>query len=49
MPEKQALLRILAQKAQEGTVTLVYAAQDKEHNNAVVLKQLIDEMIGRGS
>ena len=28
--------------ASEGTVTLLYAAKDAEHNNAVVLKELLD-------
>ncbi|MDI6852500.1 MAG: DUF488 family protein [Deltaproteobacteria bacterium] len=37
------LLDNLAQKAQTASVTLVYAAKDQEHNNAVVLKNLIEE------
>jgi uncharacterized protein YeaO (DUF488 family) len=29
--------------ASSGTLTLLYAAKDREHNNAVVLKQYLDE------
>src|SRR6476469_1949880 len=31
----------LRRRAQEGAVTIVYAARDTEHNNAVVLAELI--------
>jgi uncharacterized protein YeaO (DUF488 family) len=41
-PEKEPLLRELADKARRGTVTLVYAAKDTEHNSAVVLKRLVE-------
>jgi len=32
----------LKHKAGHGTVTLIYAAKDVEHNNAVVLKEVLD-------
>jgi uncharacterized protein YeaO (DUF488 family) len=32
----------LRQKIKEGTVTLVYAARDAEHNNAVALKKILE-------
>jgi uncharacterized protein YeaO (DUF488 family) len=32
----------LAKRGRRGTVTLLYAARDEEHNNAVVLKELLD-------
>ncbi len=38
-PELLVQLRAAANK---GTVTLLYAAKDTEHNNAVVLKELLD-------
>jgi uncharacterized protein YeaO (DUF488 family) len=38
-------LEKLAQKAQDATITLVYAAKNQEHNNAVVLKKLVEERI----
>jgi len=44
-PEKQALLRQLADKARRGTVTLIFAARDTEHNSAVVLKNLIERYL----
>ena len=34
-------LRWIKGKAKEGTVTLIYGARDQEHNEAVVLKQLL--------
>jgi uncharacterized protein YeaO (DUF488 family) len=40
--EAQApLLKEIAQQARKETVTLLYAAHDEEHNNAVVLKELL--------
>ena len=38
---KPELLGELKVNARHGTVTLVYAAKDTEHNNAVVLKEVI--------
>ncbi len=35
------LLKRLRTEARKGTVTLLYAAKDTEHNNAVVLKELL--------
>jgi uncharacterized protein YeaO (DUF488 family) len=32
----------LEEKAREGTITLIYGARDKEHNEALVLKQLLE-------
>src|SRR5687767_4074842 len=37
LQEKQDAVELLRQKANEGTVTLVYAARDDEHNGARVL------------
>jgi uncharacterized protein YeaO (DUF488 family) len=34
-------LQLIKCKAKEGTVTLIYGARDQEHNEAVVLKQLL--------
>ena len=41
-PEARATLQMLADKARNGPVTLVYAARDTEHNEAVVLQQLVE-------
>lgn len=39
-PEQLELIR---DKAKEGTVTLIYAARDQKHNEAVVLKQFLED------
>jgi uncharacterized protein YeaO (DUF488 family) len=40
-PARRALDH-LAERARQGPVTLVYAASDEQHNNAVVLKSLLE-------
>jgi uncharacterized protein YeaO (DUF488 family) len=42
LKEKKEAVKLLKQKGKEGTVTLVYAAHDEEHNGALVLKQLLE-------
>jgi uncharacterized protein YeaO (DUF488 family) len=42
-PEVQALLQRLARESAHGPVTLVFAAKDEARNEAVVLKDVIDE------
>ncbi|TWJ18895.1 DUF488 domain-containing protein [Geobacter argillaceus] len=37
------LLETLREQAATGTVTLLFAARDEEYNNAVVLKQILEE------
>jgi uncharacterized protein YeaO (DUF488 family) len=39
---KKDELRLLKQKSRDHTVTLVYGARDEEHNEALVLKQILD-------
>lgn len=39
--EQPARLDELRDRAQSGPVTIVYAARDREHNNAVVLAELL--------
>lgn len=36
-------MKILKEKIAEGMVTLVYAARDEEHNDAVVLQQVLEK------
>lgn len=36
----------LAERAREGTVTLVFSAKDTEHNNAVALREYLRERYG---
>jgi uncharacterized protein YeaO (DUF488 family) len=40
-PERRALLDSVAGRAQRGTVTLVYGARDRDHNQAVVLAEAL--------
>jgi uncharacterized protein YeaO (DUF488 family) len=41
LEEKADLVRELSDAARKGTVTLLYSAKDTEHNNAVVLRDVI--------
>ncbi|WP_292492508.1 DUF488 domain-containing protein [Methanoculleus sp. 10] len=43
LEDRKELLSRLRGEANDGTVTLLYAARDEEHNNAVALKQYIEE------
>lgn len=36
------LITMLKHKAREGTITLLYAARDEKHNEALVLKQFLE-------
>jgi uncharacterized protein YeaO (DUF488 family) len=36
------LIKMLRRKAREGTITLIYAARDEKHNEALVLKQFLE-------
>jgi uncharacterized protein YeaO (DUF488 family) len=40
-----AALETLLEAAHRGPVTLVYAAKDREHNEAVVLKKVLEERL----
>ena len=40
--EKKDALKLLKQKSKEQTVTLVYGARDEEHNEALVLKKILE-------
>jgi len=42
------MLRELAQLAAEDTVTLVYGAKDETHNQAVVLREVLERMMRIG-
>ncbi len=41
-------LEPLLSAARSGAVTLLYGAQDEEHNNAVALKEYLENKIGSG-
>jgi uncharacterized protein YeaO (DUF488 family) len=38
---KDDLIKMLKRKVREGTITLVYAARDEKHNEALVLRQFL--------
>ncbi len=42
---KEKLISQLAQKTRTGTVTLIYAAKNTEHNNAIVIKEMIEQQL----
>lgn len=43
--ERLPMLADLVARARSGTVTLVYGARDREHNNAEVIRELIEERL----
>jgi uncharacterized protein YeaO (DUF488 family) len=43
LAEKEDLISTLREMNREGTVTLIYAAKDPHHNNAEVLKEVIEQ------
>ena len=40
--EREQVLDTLARRVDEGRVTLVYGARDEQHNNAVVLRDILE-------
>lgn len=44
--EQHQAFEELAELARTGRVTLVFAARDRDHNQAVILKQLLEEELG---
>ena len=40
--EKRESLKLLRQKSKQRTVTLLYGARDEEHNEAIVLKKVLE-------
>ncbi len=40
---KSDLVAELARRSQQGTLTLVYAAHDEQHNSALVLKEYLED------
>jgi uncharacterized protein YeaO (DUF488 family) len=42
LKDKKESVRLLREKAKEGTVTLVYATRGEEHNGARVLKKVLE-------
>lgn len=46
--EAAAALVALVERARAGRVTLVYGAHDRDHNQAVVLREVVEERLARG-
>jgi uncharacterized protein YeaO (DUF488 family) len=44
-PAKREIIETLAHKANAGTITLIFAAKDSEHNNAVAIKEVIESRL----
>ncbi len=42
LEKKQDSIKFLKQKSEGGTVTLVYAARDENHNGAIALKMFVE-------
>jgi uncharacterized protein YeaO (DUF488 family) len=40
--EKKDALKLLKEKSQDHTVTLVYGARDEQHNEALVLRKIVE-------
>ena len=40
---KDDLIKVLKQKAREGTITLIYGTRDEKHNEALVLKHILEK------
>lgn len=43
--EASEKISLLAKRARRHTVTLVYSARDEEHNDAVVLKEVLERIV----
>jgi uncharacterized protein YeaO (DUF488 family) len=41
LKQKDDLIKLLKRKAKAGTITLIYAARDEEHNGALVLQRFL--------
>ena len=48
-PDHRALLGDLAARSRQGVVTLVFGARDREHNHAIVLKNLIGDIVKKAA
>ena len=48
-PEKSPHLEALLQRARQGTATLIFAAKDEGRNNAVALKQYLEDRLRSSS
>lgn len=47
LEQRSQALADLADRARTGTVTLVFGARDREHNNAAALKRLLERQLAK--
>jgi len=47
--DRQALLGDLVARSRQGVVTLVFGARDREHNHAIVLKNVLEEIVRKAA
>jgi uncharacterized protein YeaO (DUF488 family) len=47
LKDKQELIEQLCEELKKGKVTLLFAAKDTKHNNAVVLKEVLEAVSGK--
>jgi uncharacterized protein YeaO (DUF488 family) len=40
--DKQEIIKILLEKAEEGTITLLYSSKEEKYNNAIALKEFLE-------
>ena len=45
LKQKDQLIKLLRRKAKAGTITLIYAARDEEHNGALVLQRFLQKRL----
>jgi uncharacterized protein YeaO (DUF488 family) len=43
LEEKKEVVGQLKRQARKGTITLLYSAKDREHNNAVAMKEMLEK------
>jgi len=48
LQERPELVEQIRKAAHDGSVTLIYAARDEAHNNAIVLKELVSRALAEG-
>lgn len=48
LERKDAAVQLLLDRIQKGRVTLVYGASDRDHNNAVALREYLERRSGGG-
>ena len=45
LKHKQELVKILLEKAEKGTITLLYSSKEEKYNNAIALKEFLESKL----